>query len=134
MVHRPSLTLLALSTPAALLGFCMGADWLVAVAVAVLPVALMGLGAARGGRLGGLTWPFLLLGAIFLAGFLTLLALPRGGPDLGGLPLGTVLMLGMVAVPFVITCWAYVAGFGRAGVRDEDLERLRRFRRPAGEE
>ena len=128
MPHRPSLILLALSAPAALLGFCLGSGWLAALAVAVFPVALMGLGAARGDKLGWLRWPFLLLGAIFTGGFLTLLALPHGGPDVGGLPLGTVLMLaGMVAVPFVITSWAYVAGFGRAGVRDEDLERLRRL-------
>ncbi|HYE78964.1 MAG TPA: hypothetical protein VEI97_13345 [bacterium] len=126
MPHRPSLILLALSAPAALLGFCLGSGWLAAVAVAVFPAALMGIGAARGGRLGWLRWPFLLLGAIFVGGFVTLLTLPQGGPDVGGLPLGTVLMLvGIVAVPFVITSWAYVAGFGRAGVRDEHLERLR---------
>jgi hypothetical protein len=122
--------LLTLSAPAALLGFLSGSGWLAAVAVALLPVALMGMGAARKGRLGWLGWPFLLLGLIFSGGLLVLLALPHGGPDVGGLPLGTVLMLvGIVAVPFVITSWAYVAGFGRAGVRDEDLERLRRLRR-----
>ena len=124
MPNRFALVLLALCAPATLLAFCVDAAplrWIAALAVAVFPVALMSLGSVRRGA-------FVLLGAVLAAGLLVLLALPRGGPDVNGLPLGTVVMLfWLVPIPFAIACWAYVAGFDRE-LREEDLERLRRLR------
>ena len=126
MPNRFALALLALCAPATLLAFCVDAAplrWIAALAVAVFPVALMSLGAGRARR-----GPFVLLGAILAAGLLVLLALPHGGPDVAGLPFGTLVMLfGLVPIPFAIACWAYVAGFDR-GLREEDLERLRKLR------
>ncbi len=129
MPSRFALTLLALCAPATLLAFCVDAAplrWIAGLAVAVFPAALMALGA--GSRPRWLPAVFILLGILLATGFLLLLALPRGGPDVGGLPLGTALMLfGLVPVPFALACWAYIAGFDR-WLRDEDLERLRRLR------
>lgn len=130
MGQRFSLMLLGLCAAAALLGFCVDAAplrWGAALAVTTFPVALIALGAKR------LRVPLLLLWIVLTGGFLTLLALPDGGPDsLFGLPLGTALMLfWLVPVPFAIVCWAYAARFD---LREEDLERLRRMRRSAGED
>ena len=129
MGQRTALLLLGLCAAAALLGFCVDAAplrWGVALAVTTFPVALMALGARR------LRLPLLLLWTVLTGGVLVLLALPDGGPDAFlGLPLGTAVMLfWLVPVPFAIVCWAYAARFD---LRDEDLERLRRLRRPEGE-
>jgi len=134
LAHRASLLLLALCAPAALVAFCVDAAalrWVAALAVTTFPVALITLGAARGGRLNGLRGPLLVLWIVLAGSFLALLALPGGGPDsLFGLPLGTVLMLFvLVPVPFILVCWAYAARFGGFILRDEDLERLRRLRK-----
>ena len=128
MANRPALALLALAALATLIGSCLGPAWLSALGGALFPVALIGLGAAREGRLGPLKIPLLLL-ALVLAGVLaTLLLLPDGGPDAGPLPLGTALMLFvLVPVPFVLVSWAYAATFDRWFLRDEDLERIRRL-------
>jgi len=92
-----------------------------ALAVTTFPVALIGLGAGR------LRWPLLVLWIVLSGGFMALLALPGGGPDvIWGLPLGTALMLFVLApVPFVLVCWTYAARFD---LRAEDLERLRELR------
>ena len=130
MVHRPSLGLLALGALASLLGSGWGSTWLAALGGAVFPVALIGLGAARGGRLGPLRFPLLLLGLVLIGTLAALLLLPHGGPDAGPLPLGTALMLFvLVPVPFVLVSWAFVATFDRWFLREEDLERIRRKRR-----
>jgi len=99
-----------------------------AFAASTFPVALMALGTARG-RIGWLRWPLLGLWLVLAGGWAALLALPHGGGDLGALPLGTAIMLFvMVPVPFAIVCWAYARSFSSLGLRDEDLERLRRLR------
>ena len=125
MTNRIALFLLALCAPAALLAFCVDAPalrWVAALAVATFPVALI----ALGGRLNVLRWPLLLLWIVLAGSFIALLALPHGGPDVLGLPLGTALMLFvLVPVPFALVCWAYAARFD---LRDEDLEKLRRLR------
>lgn len=133
MVHRPALALLVLAALASLLGSCLGSPWLAALGGVVFPVALMALGAARGGRLGPLRIPILLTGLVLLGVFAALLALPEGGPDVGALPLGTLLLLFvLVPVPFVILSWAYSATFDGWFLRDEDLDRIRRRRRREG--
>jgi hypothetical protein len=128
--QRTALLLLSLSSAAVLLAFCFEVPflrWAAALAVATFPVALIALGAGRGGRLGGLRLPLLLLWTVLAGGFLTLLALPHGGPDsMFGLPLGTALMVFvLVPIPFALVCWAYASRFD---LREEDLERLRRLR------
>jgi len=131
--HRSALLALSLSAAAALLAFCVDAPalrWVAALAVTTFPVALIALGAARGGRLNGLRAPLLVLWIVLSGGFLVLLALPHDGPEVFGLPFGMALMLFvLVPVPFVLVCWAYASRFE---LRDEDLEKLRRLRERRG--
>lgn len=136
MAHRAALLLLALAAPATLIASCVDAavsPWLVALGSAAFPAALIALGASRNGRLGPLRAPLLLLGLVIGGVLLALLALPDGGPDAGSLPLGTALLLFvLVPVPLVLVGWAHAATFERWFLRDEDLERIRRLRRPQG--
>ncbi|HEX3125899.1 MAG TPA: hypothetical protein VH394_01070 [Thermoanaerobaculia bacterium] len=123
MAHRLALVLLALAALASLTGL----PWLVAFGGTAFPVALIALGASRGGRLGPLRIPLLLTGLVLFGVLAALLLLPHGGPDAGPLPLGTVLLLFvLVPVPFVILTWAYIASFDSWFLREEDLERLRK--------
>ncbi|HEX7186141.1 MAG TPA: hypothetical protein VF756_30220 [Thermoanaerobaculia bacterium] len=136
MGNRPALALLALCALAMLLASCFDAAplrWLGGLSAATFPVALIALGAARGGRIGGLRWPLVLLWIVLAGSWIVLLALPHGGPDAGALPLGTALMLFvMVPAPFAIVCWAYASRFD---LSEEDLERIRRLgRHDQGEE
>lgn len=125
MTHRLALALLALAA----LALLTGSPWLAAFGGAVFPVALISLGVARGGKLGPLRIPLLLTGLVLFGVLAALLVLPNGGPDVGSLPLGTVLLLFvLVPVPFLILTWAYVATFDSWFLRDEDLERLRKGR------
>lgn len=129
MVHRPALALLAFAALASLLGSCLGSAWLAALGGAAFPVALMALGGARGGKLGPLRIPLLIVGLVLFGVLAALLLLPDGGPDAGPLPLGTMLLLFvLVPVPFAILSWAYAANFDQF-LREEDLERLRRMRK-----
>lgn len=133
MAHRPALALLALAALASLLGLCWSSPaspWLAAFAGAGLPVALIGLGASRNGRLGPLRFPLALLFILLLGILFALLVLPDGGPDAGPLPLGTALML-FVLVPlsFVVVSWAYTAFFDRWFLRQDDLDRIHRIGR-----
>ncbi len=125
MAHRLALVLLALAAVASL----TGSPWLVAFGGAAFPVALIALGASRGGKIGPLRVPLLVVGLVLFGVLAALLLLPNGGPDAGALPLGTVLLLFvLVPVPFLILTWAYVATFDSWFLRDEDLERLRKGR------
>jgi hypothetical protein len=138
MAHRVALVLLALAAPAALLAFCVSwqaGPWIGAVAAisggVLLPLALMVLGAARRGRLGRLWLPPLATALVFAAGWWAILALPHGGPDVGGLPLATALMIFvLIPLPLVVTGLAYALTFDRLGLTPEDLERVRAARRP----
>jgi hypothetical protein len=137
LADRTSLALLALAAPATLLAFCFGGAWGAWVAViagAVFPVALMGLGAARCGRLGVLRWPFLALGLTLAGGLVAVLALPDGGPDVAGLPLATaILIFVIVPVPLALVGLTYAATFEKWGLREEDLDRIRRLGQRDGE-
>lgn len=80
------------------------------------------------GRLEGLRWTLGLVWLLLAGGLFTILALPRGGPDIGGLPLGTDLMLFvLVPVPLLLLGFLYAATFDKS-LRQEDLDRIRRFR------
>jgi len=139
LAHRFALVLLALAAPATLLAFCLGgaaASWIAVLASGVaFPVALIALGAARNGRLGWLSGSLLLFGLILVGGLLAVFGLPRGGPDVFGLPAGTAIMIFvLVPVPLVGLGWLYAALFDRHGLRVEDLERLRRLHRSSSKE
>ena len=139
MAHRLALVLLALAAPAALAAFCLGggaAPWMAAIAGgAVFPAALIALGASRGGRLQGLAGPLVLLGVLLALGLLAVLALPHGGPDVFGLPAATAIMIFvLVPLPLLGLGWLYAALFDRHGLREEDLERMRRLRETRSEE
>ncbi|MFL6231758.1 MAG: hypothetical protein ACJ76N_01355 [Thermoanaerobaculia bacterium] len=133
---RPSaLVLLALATLAALAAFLGAplAPWLAAFGGATFPVALIGLGAAQRGRPGALRLPLALLWLLLAGGLAAILTLPEGGPDVAGLPLATALMIFvLVPVPLLGLGLLYALSFGRLGVREEDLDRLRRLRRAGG--
>ncbi|MES1244049.1 MAG: hypothetical protein ABUT39_20770 [Acidobacteriota bacterium] len=121
MAHRLALILLALAAFASL----TGSPWLVAFGGAVFPIALIALGAARGGKLGPLRIPLLITGLVLFGVLAALLLLPGGGPDAGSLPLGTMLLLFvLVPVPFVILTWAFIASFDSWFLREEDLEKI----------
>jgi hypothetical protein len=123
MAHRLALLLLALAAVASL----TGSPWPAAFGGAAFPVALITLGASRGGKLGPLRIPLLLTGLVLFGVLAALLLLPNGGPDVGSLPLGTVLLLFvLVPVPFVVLTWAYAATFDSWFLREEDLKRLRK--------
>jgi hypothetical protein len=133
LAHRLALALLALAAPATLLSFCLGGaawTWIAALAGgAIFPAALIALGASRGGRLGALAEVLLLLGILLAAGLFAVLAWPQGGPDVFGLPAATALMIFiLVPLPLLGLGWLYAARFDRHGVRDEDLDRMRRLR------
>lgn len=135
MAHRFALALLALAAPATLLAFCLGTGpgtWVAALAGgAVFPAALIALGAARGGRIGGLKGPLLLLGLLLAAGLFAALGLPGGGPDVLGLPAATAIMIFvLVPVPLLLLGGIYAATFDRSVLRPEDLDRVRAAKRP----
>lgn len=132
MARTFALVLLALAALASLAAFGLGsfaAPWLAAFGGATFPVALIALGAARNGRLGALTLPLALLWLLLAAGLAAVLALPAGGPDVAGLPLATATMLFvLVPIPLIGLGLLYAFSFGRLGIREEDLDRMRRLR------
>jgi hypothetical protein len=131
LASRFALALLALAAPATLVASCAASPvspWIVGLGGATIPVALIALGVARGGRLGSLRLPLILLWLVLAGGLVTLLALPDGGPDFGPLPVGTMILLFvLVPVPLAIVGVAYAGTFGRWFLRDEDLDRIRRI-------
>ena len=123
MAHRLALVLLALAAPATLLAFCLGgaaAPWIAALSGgAAFPAALIALGASRGGRLRAMAGALILFGILLSAGLLAVL----------GLPAATAIMIFvLVPVPLLGLGWLYAAWFERHGLREEDLERMRRLR------
>jgi len=132
LARSSALVLLALAALAALAAFGFGpplAPWLAAFAGASLPVALIALGALRQGRLGALALPLILLWVLLAGGLAAILILPHGGPDVLGLPLATAIMIFvLVPVPLIGLGLLYAARFDRHGLREEDLERMRRLR------
>lgn len=132
MARTFALVLLALAALASLAAFGLGspaAPWLAAFGGATFPVALIALGAVRRGGLGGLWIPLGVLWILLAGGLAAILALPAGGPDVAGLPLATALMIFvLVPIPLLGLGLLYAFSFGRLGVREEDLDRVRRLR------
>jgi hypothetical protein len=127
-----ALVLLALAALASLAAFALGspaAPWLAAFGGATFPVVLIALGAARNGRLGGLGPALGVLWLLLAGGLAAVLALPHGGPDIAGLPLATALMIFVIVpIPLLGLGLLYALSFGRYGLREEDLDRMRRMR------
>ncbi len=133
MARRAALAFLGFSSPALLLAFALGTragDVAFALLAAAFPVALIVLGAGRGGSLGPLFWPLAALLAILVADVVALLALAgsiQTAPWLVGLPLATAVMFyGLFLLPQILVCVAYVWTFDRFGLRQNDLDELRR--------
>lgn len=139
MVRRTALAFLTLASAGILLA-CLfaGRGWVAELVfsflAAVFPVALIVVGAGRGGRLGPLRLPLAVL-ALHLVAVVAAMWVLRGrvldGPWLGGLPLAAAIQLyGLFVLTLVLVSLTYGLTFGRCGLRDEDLAELRRrFRR-----
>ena len=113
-----------------LVGGAAAAAGLTALAAA-FPFVLMALGAIRGGRLGGAALPIALALALVELAMLGMLAL-RGrvldGPWLGGLPLAAALQVyGVFLLPLVVIAVGFALTFDRLEVGEDELERLRRL-------
>lgn len=137
MARRAALVFLAAAPPLMLL--CLAwehpaADALFTLLAAAFPVALISLGAARGGRLEPLKVPLAVLLALLVGSSLALLLL-RGrvetAPWVAGLPLAAAVQLGgLFLAPLLLVALAYALTFDRfGGVSAEQLERLRSLRR-----
>ncbi len=137
MAKRFALAFLAVSSPLILLAFLFpipGAELVFAVLSVAFPIALIVLGAEHRGRLGPLRVPLIGL-VVFLelcvAGMLVLRGEVAGGPWIGGLPMAAAIQFyGLFLVPLVFVSLAYALTFERFGLRQDDLDELRRrFRR-----
>ncbi len=133
MTLRAILAFLAVSSLLILVAFVLGgpvAESVFALLAAVFPVALIALGAQRDGRLGPLLWPLVALTAI-LVGCVGAMLLLRGrllgGPWFGGLPLVTAVQVyGLFLLPLGLVSLAYAWTFESFGLRQKDLDELRR--------
>lgn len=107
------------------------AAWVMALAIAVLMIATMALGAARRGRLERLRLPLAATFLILAAGFGTALYLPRldaaTPPTLWlGLPPGAAIILyGVGVLPLLVAPIAYALTFDESTLSAADLEALR---------
>lgn len=103
------------------------ADWTFALATALLPVALMALGAAGRRPLGAARWALVALLAILAAAAAGVLALSgRGAGTVAGFPLAAVVQVaGLWLLPLPIATLAYALTFDRTGLAPRDLEELR---------
>jgi hypothetical protein len=104
------------------------------VVVGAFPVALMALGAARGGSLGPVRLPLLVLLVLLVGSMLAMLALRGrvvGGPWIGGLPLALMIQLVAIGVlPLPLVCLAYARSFDEHWLRGDQLQALgKRFER-----
>ncbi len=133
MAQRIALAFLAVSSPLILLTFIVGTaagEVLFAVSAVAFPVALIVLGAHRRGSLGPLLWPLVAL-VVVLEGCVVAMLAFRGqildAPWLGGLPLATAVQVyGLFLLPLLLVALAYAWTFESFGLRQADLDELRR--------
>lgn len=133
MARRIALGFLAASSPLVLLTFLVripAGEVIFAVLATAFPVALIALGAHRTGRLGPLLWPLAVLLLILEAGLVAMLVF-RGQvlelPWVGGLPLATAVQFyGLFLLPLALVSLSYAWTFDHFGLRQEDLDELRR--------
>ena len=133
MSQRPILLFLTAASPLLLLTsavYLPAGEVLFAVLAVAFPIALIALGARHRGGLGPLRWPLVALVAFLEACIVAMLGL-RGqvfeAPWFGGLPLATAIQFyGVFLAPMFLVAWLYAATFERFGLRQEDLDDLRR--------
>lgn len=106
------------------------APWLMALGIPTALVAIMVLGAARGGRIGRLALPFAFSFCVLAAGFCLAVALPEdagaGARLYLGLPLrAAIVIYGIGLFPIVVLPIAYALTFGEQTLNAADLERVR---------
>lgn len=112
------------------------AGWAMGMGIPCCLLAIMVLGAVRGGEsIGKLKYAFAFSGLVLTAGFALALGLPAdeaaGVPLYLGLPLrAAVVLYGIGLLPIVVLPIAYALTFDAQTLDPEDLERVRR----AGEE
>lgn len=104
--------------------------WVFSLLVATQPAALIAMGASRGGRLGPLLGAVLGLAGLMALVVLLLLSFQDRSPSTSsGVPLSSLLALvGLWALPLILTTAAYVSTFRDFGLREEDLQKIRRLR------
>ena len=111
------------------------APWLVAIAVPISIVAIMILGAARGGGgIGRLKIPFALVAMILIVGFVAALALPATESAVSRLWLGlparaAIVIYGIGLLPILVLPVAYALTFETQTLNAEDVERVRELGR-----
>jgi hypothetical protein len=106
------------------------APWPMALGMPAALVAIMVLGAARGGRVGKLAIPFAFSGVVLAAGFALALALPAderaASPLYLGLPLrAAIVIYGIGIFPIVVLPIAYALTFHEQTLNAADIERVR---------
>jgi len=96
----------------------------------LFPFLLIALGVARGGRLGPVRWPLAALAVLVLSAVIGLLWLAgqvEPGPRWLGLPAGlAVQLIGLGLLPLLVSSLGYAWTFDSWGLRQRDLEALRR--------
>jgi hypothetical protein len=108
------------------------AGWAMGMGIPCSLLAVMVLGAVRGGEpLGRLKYAFALSAVMLTAGFALALGLPAaeaaGAPLYGGLPLrAAVVLYGIGLLPIVVLPIAYALTFDAQTLDAADLERVRR--------
>lgn len=128
------IALASLAIPVVSLVDAVWAQWTFALLALGVPVALMAIGAARGGRVGWLGGFFTCVLALLLASGVAVLS--HAGADVPdgawfGLPPSFVAFaFGVWIVPFVATIAAYALSFVEFGISSDDLDRLRRLAAP----
>lgn len=133
MAKRAALLFLAVASPLFLLAFLLGTasgEVLFAVLAMAFPVALIALGGQRRGHLGRLFWPLAAL-LLILEACVVLMLAQRGqildATWLGGLPLAAAVQVyGLFLAPLLLVSFAYAWTFDDHGLRQEDLDELRR--------
>ena len=133
MIQRLALIVLTLSSVLTLVTFLVPMPYgeaLFAFATAIFPVALMALGAARGGRLGPVAAPLLMLLLLLVLGTAGVLGSRDEGVDggwWGGLPAGAAFQVYVLfAVPLLVSTLGYAFTFKSWGLRSDELDDLRR--------
>ena len=134
MGKKLALIFLTASSPVALACLLVdapAAPALFAAVSALFPAALMAVGAAdRDGRLGRAAPPILVLTGLLLLVMWGLFQFRDAGTDVpwwGGLPAGAAVQLyGLFILPFCVTSLGYAWAFEQGGLRQEDLDSLRR--------
>lgn len=134
MVKKLALGFLTVASFAILIIFFIDAralSWPFAVLVMGFPIALVTMAVSRGGGLGRLRVPLVVLFAMLQCGVIGVLVFDGSGvTGFYGLPLSLHFLLLLIWLgPLAVTTLMYAATFSELGVDDELLARLEQMRR-----